>query len=99
MRNGEWGVRNGECGVGGGRTDDGLEGPPIAGVFAAGDEAACTRLVADHQRMVYQLALHLLGDPQEALDLSQEVFLRVFRTVQLSWDPGFGGWPVPPGLK
>lgn len=48
---------------------------------AAGDEAACTRLVADHQRMVYQLALHLLGDSQEALDLSQEVFLRVFRTL------------------
>ncbi|HUL73001.1 MAG TPA: sigma-70 family RNA polymerase sigma factor [Vicinamibacterales bacterium] len=48
---------------------------------AAGDESACTRLVTDHQRMVYQLALHLLGDPQEALDVSQEVFLRVFRTL------------------
>lgn len=48
---------------------------------AAGEEAACTRLVTDHQRMVYQLALHLLGDHQEALDLSQEVFLRVFRTL------------------
>lgn len=48
---------------------------------AAGDEQACTRLVSDHQRMVYQLALHLLGDSQEALDLSQEVFLRVFRTL------------------
>ena len=47
----------------------------------AGDEAACTRLVTDHQRMVYQLSLHLLSDPQEALDLSQEVFLRVFRTL------------------
>jgi RNA polymerase sigma-70 factor (ECF subfamily) len=48
---------------------------------AAGDEDACTQLVTDHQRMVYQLALHLLGDTQEALDLSQEVFLRVFRTL------------------
>ena len=48
---------------------------------ATGDESACTRLVTDHQRMVYQLSLHLLGDPQEALDLSQDVFLRVFRTL------------------
>jgi RNA polymerase sigma-70 factor (ECF subfamily) len=31
--------------------------------------------------MVYHLALHLLGDSQEALDLSQDVFLRVFRTL------------------
>ena len=49
---------------------------------AAGDEDACTELVNAHQRMVYQLSLHLLGDHNEALDLSQEVFLRVFRTIQ-----------------
>jgi RNA polymerase sigma-70 factor (ECF subfamily) len=48
---------------------------------AAGDEDACTRLVTDHQRMVYQLAFQLLGDSQEALDLSQEVFLNVFRRL------------------
>jgi RNA polymerase sigma-70 factor, ECF subfamily len=47
----------------------------------AGDEAACAELVATHQRMVYSLAFHLLGDRDEALDLSQEVFLRVFRTL------------------
>src|SRR5687767_11821397 len=47
----------------------------------AGDEAACAELVAEHQRMVFTLALHLLGDRDEALDLSQEVFLRVFRTL------------------
>jgi RNA polymerase sigma-70 factor (ECF subfamily) len=48
---------------------------------AAGDEIACAELVDEHQRMVFQLALNLLGDRDEALDLSQEVFLRVFRTI------------------
>ena len=48
---------------------------------AAGDEAACADLVSEHQRLVVQLAINLLGDRDEALDLSQEVFLRVFRTI------------------
>src|SRR6188472_328778 len=48
---------------------------------AARDEDACAQLVSEHQRMVYQLSLNLLGDHNEALDLSQEVFLRVFRTI------------------
>jgi RNA polymerase sigma-70 factor, ECF subfamily len=47
----------------------------------AGDDSACTELVRTHQRMVYQLAFHLLGDHDEALDLSQEVFLQIFRTL------------------
>src|SRR5215475_4548475 len=48
---------------------------------AAHDEDACAELVTEHQRMVYQLSLNLLNDHNEALDLSQEVFLRVFRTI------------------
>jgi len=48
---------------------------------AAGEETACAELVAEHQRMVVQLAVNLLGDREEALDLSQEVFLRVFRAI------------------
>ena len=48
---------------------------------ATGDESACSELVAEHQRMVVQLAINLLGDRDEALDLSQEVFFRVFRTI------------------
>ena len=47
----------------------------------AGDERASAELVAEHQRTVIQLATNLLGDREEALDLSQEVFLRVFRTL------------------
>jgi RNA polymerase sigma-70 factor (ECF subfamily) len=48
---------------------------------AGGDETACAELVSEHQRMVFHLACHLLGDRDEALDLSQDVFLRVFRTI------------------
>lgn len=48
---------------------------------AAGEQTACAELVSGHERMVYQLALHLLGDRDEALDLSQEVFFSVFRTI------------------
>jgi RNA polymerase sigma-70 factor (ECF subfamily) len=48
---------------------------------AARDEDACAELVSEHQRMVYQLSLNLLNDHNEALDLSQEVFLRIFRTI------------------
>jgi RNA polymerase sigma-70 factor (ECF subfamily) len=47
----------------------------------AHDEQACAELVNEHQRMVYQLSLNLLNDHNEALDLSQDVFLRVFRTI------------------
>jgi RNA polymerase sigma-70 factor, ECF subfamily len=47
----------------------------------AGEETACAELVSAHQRMVFSLAMHLLGDRDEALDVSQEVFLRVFRTL------------------
>jgi RNA polymerase sigma-70 factor (ECF subfamily) len=48
---------------------------------AAGDETACAELVTIHQRMVYALGFTLLGNHDDALDLSQEVFLRVFRTL------------------
>jgi len=52
----------------------------------ARDQGACSELVNTHQRMVYALAFHLLGDRDDALDVSQEVFLRVFRTL-----PSFRG--------
>lgn len=48
---------------------------------AAGEPQACQELVDEHQRMVYHLALQLLGNHEDALDLSQDVFLTVFRSI------------------
>jgi RNA polymerase sigma-70 factor (ECF subfamily) len=47
-------------------------------VGAQGDEDAFERLVERHQSRAYRLAWSILGDADEAKDLSQEAFLRVF---------------------
>lgn len=64
-----------------GWTDVGDGEARLIGRCAAREESACAELVAGHERMVYQLAFNILGDRDEALDLSQDVFLSVFRTI------------------
>jgi RNA polymerase sigma-70 factor (ECF subfamily) len=46
-----------------------------------GDPSAFARLVALHEGMVFNLAARMLGDMEEARDVSQEVFLQVYRTL------------------
>jgi RNA polymerase sigma-70 factor (ECF subfamily) len=46
-----------------------------------GDPSAFARLVALHEGMVFNLAARMLGDVEEARDVSQEVFLQVYRTL------------------
>ena len=46
-----------------------------------GDPQAFARLVALHEGMVFNLAARLLGDGEEARDVSQDVFLQVYRTL------------------
>ena len=49
-------------------------------------------VVRTHSARVYRLAYRLTGDPHEAEDLTQEVFVRVFRSLS-SYTPGtFEGW-------
>lgn len=54
--------------------------------FQEGDESAFDELVARHRRMVYRLAYRLVGSHEDADDLSQEAFIRVYRGL-----PGFRG--------
>jgi RNA polymerase sigma-70 factor (ECF subfamily) len=49
-------------------------------------------VVRDHSARVYRLAYRLTGNPHDAEDLTQEVFVRVFRSLS-SYTPGtFEGW-------
>ena len=50
-------------------------------MYRRGDAEAFARLVSLHESMVYNLAARLLGDGEEARDLSQDVFLQVYRTL------------------
>jgi RNA polymerase sigma-70 factor (ECF subfamily) len=60
---------------------------------AAGDEAAFDLLVARHQGRAYRLAWSLLRDAEDARDLSQEAFLRVYRTAAtFRGDAKFSTW-------
>jgi RNA polymerase sigma-70 factor (ECF subfamily) len=49
-------------------------------------------VVTQHSTRVYRLAYRLTGNPHDAEDLTQEVFVRVFRSLS-SYTPGtFEGW-------
>jgi RNA polymerase sigma-70 factor (ECF subfamily) len=47
----------------------------------AGDEAAWRELVARHTRRVFNLAYRFVGRADEAEDLTQEVFIKVYQTL------------------
>jgi len=50
------------------------------------------QIVREHSARVYRLAYRLTGNRQDAEDLTQETFLRVFRSLS-SYTPGtFEGW-------
>ena len=80
--------RLGERGV---RVDDHRSGPPDA---AAHDwtPPSWDEVVRTHSGRVYRLAYRLTGNPHDAADLTQDVFVRVFRSLS-TYTPGtFEGW-------
>jgi RNA polymerase sigma-70 factor, ECF subfamily len=59
-----------------------------------GEEPAWEELVRVHTRKVYGLCYRFTGSGSEAQDLTQEVFLRVFRTIKTfrAAEGSFGTW-------
>ncbi len=59
----------------------------------AGDEGAWEDLVKTHTRRVYSICYRFIGKDSEAQDLTQDVFLRLFRTLK-SFRAGEGSFTV-----
>jgi RNA polymerase sigma-70 factor (ECF subfamily) len=59
----------------------------------SGDAAAWEEMVKTHTRRVYALCYRFTGSGSEAQDLTQEVFLRVFKTLK-SFRSGEGSFVV-----
>src|SRR5271170_884201 len=59
--------------------DSDLHDKTLMGRIAEGDEGALRDLIEKHQGAVYGTIAKMLGDPVEAQDLAQQVFVRVYR--------------------
>ena len=77
------------------RTEPSLADPPRTDPPPAADAwtaPSWDEVVRNHSARVYRLAYRLTGNPHDAEDLTQEVFVRVFRSLS-SYTPGtFEGW-------
>jgi RNA polymerase sigma-70 factor (ECF subfamily) len=81
--------------------------PPEAGddrklVRAAqkGDAQAFRQLVERYQRRIYQLALGMTKDPDDAMDIAQETFVRVHRYLpSFKGDSSFFTWAYRIGMN
>src|SRR6266700_3672338 len=68
------------------------EGQPVPDAAVDWMPPSWDDVVRDHSARVYRLAYRLTGDTHAAEDLTQEVFVRVFRSLP-SYTPGtFEGW-------
>ncbi len=61
--------------------------------FLRGGQWAFDRLMTTHQKGVYRTAWRMLGDHDEAADITQEAFIRAFRSLKnFRFDSSFSTW-------
>ena len=61
--------------------------------FLEGESWAFDELMSAHQEAIYRLSQGMLGDPDLAADITQEAFLRAFRSLgTFNFQSRFGTW-------
>lgn len=77
----------------GSKTPDAADDRKLVRAAQQGDDRAFRDLVLRYQRRVYQLALGMTKDPDEAMDISQETFVRVHKYLpSFKGDSSFFTW-------
>lgn len=65
----------------------------IIGQVLSGDVNAFERLVEDQSKVVYNLCLRMVGNEQDALDLSQDAFVKAYTNLPVfRMDSKFSSW-------
>jgi RNA polymerase sigma-70 factor (ECF subfamily) len=77
----------------GAKTVTALDESAVIRAAQAGDQAAFEQLVQAYDQSVLRLALNLLRSPEDASDIYQEAFLRVYRNLHtFRFDCSFHTW-------
>ncbi|MCQ2419009.1 MAG: sigma-70 family RNA polymerase sigma factor [Clostridia bacterium] len=70
-----------------------MEEAKLIALAQKGDETAFEQLVLLYQKRVYNLALRMVQNPDDAFDLSQEAFLKAWKNLpNLKADAAFSTW-------
>jgi len=59
----------------------GIADEALTGLLAKGDEAALVELMRRHQKRVFGMAYRYVGNHDDAADVTQEVFVKVFQSA------------------
>jgi len=68
--------------------------------FLAGEREAFDVIVERHRRLVYQLCYRFLNNPEDAADMTQDVFVRAFKGLRnFKGDAALGTWLYRVGVN
>jgi RNA polymerase sigma-70 factor (ECF subfamily) len=73
--------------------DPGIRDEDLVRRYLSGDRAAFAALVERHERRIYNLALRMTGQPEDARDATQDAFLTVLRKLStFRGESAFSTW-------
>ncbi|MCR4771424.1 MAG: sigma-70 family RNA polymerase sigma factor [Oscillospiraceae bacterium] len=65
----------------------------VIGAVLSGDKDAYEKLVLEYHKSVYNIALRMTGSPEDACDITQDVFFKAYRSLKhFRGSASFGSW-------